>query len=305
MTFAHAGQAPAPHDLWGAWNLDPLLVVALLACMWLYRRGWTRGRSTPQARRQAWHLALGLGVLAISLLSPLEALSAALASAHMVQHILIVLVVAPLLVASDAGVALLRGSPAIVRRAVSRWHNLRLANRMSTALREPVTLWLLHAGTLWVWHARVLYDAALEDEAIHALEHLMFLATGFLFWRVLIGRSRDRVSPGFGVLLVFGMAMQSVFLAALLTFARTPWYSGYASTTTPWGVEPLSDQQLAGVIMWIPGGMVYVATALVLLVTWLRSTEAADTPPRAFREDVARLRAERTLDGRGDEVTHV
>jgi cytochrome c oxidase assembly factor CtaG len=98
-----------------------------------------------------------------------------------------------------------------------------------------------------------------------------------LFWRVVIGdRVANRVSHGFGVLLVFAMAMQSVFLSALLTFARTPWYSRYAATTTPWGLEPLADQQLAGVIMWIPAGVVYLAAGLTLMVAWLRATERED-----------------------------
>jgi putative membrane protein len=98
-----------------------------------------------------------------------------------------------------------------------------------------------------------------------------------LFWHVVIGaRGRDRVSNGLGVLLVFAMAMQSVFLSVLLTFARTPWYSGYATTTTPWGLQPLTDQQLAGLVMWIPAGGIYLVTALALMVQWVHATERDD-----------------------------
>jgi putative membrane protein len=89
-------------------------------------------------------------------------------------------------------------------------------------------------------------------------------------------RNLERVPNGLGVLLVFAMAMQSVLLSVLLTFARAPWYSGYAATTTPWRLSPLTDQQLAGVIMWIPAGAVYVGAALALIVTWLRTTERHD-----------------------------
>jgi putative membrane protein len=89
---------------------------------------------------------------------------------------------------------------------------------------------------------------------------------------VVIG-ARGRVSSGLGVLLVFAMAMQTVFLSVLLTFARTPWYSGYATTTAPWGLEPLADQQLAGVVMWIPAGGIYLVAALALLVEWVRASE--------------------------------
>jgi putative membrane protein len=123
-------------------------------------------------------------------------------------------------------------------------------------------------------HAAAPYDAVLGSEPLHVLEHASFLVTAVLFWHVVIGvRGSARVSNGLGVLLVFAMAMQSVFLSVLLTFAREPWYSGYAQTTAPWGLDPLTDQRLAGVIMWIPAGGIYLVVALALLVAWVRATE--------------------------------
>jgi putative membrane protein len=91
-------------------------------------------------------------------------------------------------------------------------------------------------------------------------------------------RSPERVPNGLGALLVFAMAMQSVLLSVLLTFARAPWYAGYATTTTPWGLAPLADQQLAGVIMWIPAGLVYLVAALTLMVAWIHAAEREDLP---------------------------
>jgi cytochrome c oxidase assembly factor CtaG len=138
-------------------------------------------------------------------------------------------------------------------------------------------MWLLSVGMLWFWHAAAPYDAALDSEPLHLLEHVSFLVTAVLFWHVVVGvRGTARVSDGLGVLLVFAMAMQSVFLSVLLTFARTPWYSGYAATTAPWGLDPLTDQQLAGVLMWIPAGGIYLAVALALLVSWIRASEVDD-----------------------------
>ncbi|MBA2575219.1 MAG: cytochrome c oxidase assembly protein [Euzebyaceae bacterium] len=165
-----------------------------------------------------------------------------------------------------------------MRQTSGRWRRrLRLTADHARVLRHPATVWLLHVGTLWFWHAAVSYGAALDNALVHVLEHVSFLLTGVLFWRVVVGaRGAGRVSPGYGVLLIFAMALQSVFLSVLLTFAQEPWYSGYAATTTLWGLAPLADQQLAGVIMWIPAGLVYLAAALTLMVTWIRATERDD-----------------------------
>jgi putative membrane protein len=273
--LAHTGQPPAPHDLWWAWNFDPMLVVGLVVAVWAYRRGAAAG---SRRGSDGWRARCFIGAMVavtIALASPLDALSGALASAHMVQHVLLVLVAAPLLALSAPMTTLLRGSPAVVRDASVRWRRrLRLTRSKLRPLRHPITVWLLHVGTLWFWHAAVPYNAAVEHHLLHVVEHATFLVTGVLFWRVVVGAPKaDRVTNGFGVLLVFAMAMQSVFLSALLTFATTPWYSAYAATTARWEVDPLADQQLAGVIMWIPAGLVYVGAALGLLVAWIRATE--------------------------------
>lgn len=270
---AHAGQPPVPHDAWTAWNADPLLIGVLVVAAWAYWRGQRGGRRQTDAwRRRCFGGALL--ALAFALLSPLDAVAGALASAHMVQHLMLVLIAAPLLALSAPSSSLLRGSPLPVRRTSGRWRRRFGVNGALRALRHPVTAWVFHAGTLWLWHAAYLYDAALRLSAVHAVEHATLLFAGVLFWRVVAGgRGAGRVVPGLGVLLIFGMAMQSVFLSVLLTFARTSWYAGYAETTTAWGLTPLADQQLAGVIMWIPAGMIYLAAALTLFVRWMQSTE--------------------------------
>jgi putative membrane protein len=272
---AHAGQPPAPHDLWGAWNLDPVLLGGFAVVGWAYWNGQAGGGPRDAGRRRARCFTGALGALGIALLSPLDALSGALASAHMVQHLLLVLVAAPLLALSAPSSALLRGSPLAARRAVGRWRRrLGLRRASLRALGHPALAWLLGVATLWFWHAAVPYDAALANPFLHAVEHASLLGTAWLFWRSVIGpRSPGRVPNGLGVLLVFGMAMQSVLLSLLLTFAEAPWYASYATTTAPWGLQPLADQQLAGVIMWIPAGLVYLGAALALLATWIRAAE--------------------------------
>ena len=276
--LAHPGQPSAPHDLWGAWNLDPVLLGGFLLAAWAYRRGRTSGPRRPVDSWRARCFTAALVALGLALLSPLDALSNALASAHMVQHLLLLLVAAPLLALSAPSSAILRGSPLAVRRASGRWRRrLGLTHGNLGVLRHPAAAWLLSVGVIWFWHAAASYDATLDNQLLHVLEHASFLVTAVLFWQVVVGvRGAARVSGGLGVLLVFAMAMQSVFLSVLLTFALTPWYSGYAATTAPWGLDPLTDQRLAGVIMWIPAGGIYLVVALALLVTWIRATERED-----------------------------
>jgi putative membrane protein len=273
--LAHADRPPAPHDLWRAWNLDPLVITGLVVAAWAYRRGRARG---PTSRDDPWRapcFAAAIAAIAIALVSPLDALTSALASAHMVQHVLLVLVAAPLLALSAPSATLLRGSPLAVRRTVPRWRRrLHLTRAKLRALRDPVTVWLLHVATLWFWHASGPYDAALDSEPLHIVEHTTFFVTALLFWHIAIGaRASGRVANGYGALLVFAMALQSTFLSALLTFAGTPWYSSYATTTRAWHLDPLADQQLAGLIMWIPAGLVYLGASLALIITWVRATE--------------------------------
>lgn len=275
VVLAHAGRAPGPHDLWTSWNLDPILVSAFALVVLIYHRGRTNGSRRPSDRWRTRAFAGSMLALGLALLSPLEALSGALASAHMVQHVLLILVAAPLLAFSAPASTLMRGSPLPVRQGMGRWRRrLHLSPSRFAPLRNPAVVWLLHVTTVWTWHSAVAYDATLRNPSAHVLEHVTFVATGVLFWRtVLGGRGAGRETRGLGVLLVFGMAMQSVLLSALLTFARTPWYAGYSTTTAPWGLAPLEDQQLAGVLMWIPGGVVYVVVALTLLASWIRLSE--------------------------------
>ena len=276
--LAHPGQPPAPHDLWSTWNLHPVLLGGLLLTALGYWRGQASGPRRPVDTWRARCFTGALVALGLALLSPLDALSGALVSAHMVQHLLLLLVAAPLLALSAPSSAILRGSPLALRRASGRWRRrLGLTHGNLGVLRHPAAVWLLSVGVIWFWHAAAPYDATLDNRLLHVLEHASFLVTAVLFWQVVVGvRGGARVSGGLGVLLVFAMAMQSVFLSVLLTFARTPWYSGYAATTAAWGLDPLTDQRLAGVIMWIPAGGIYLVVALALLVAWIRATERED-----------------------------
>ena len=273
MLIAHQA-APGPADLWAAWAFDPVAAAGLAVVVVLYARG--RRDHTDRPPRQA-AFAGGILAVAVAVLTPLEAAAAALASAHMVQHVLLVLVAAPLIAWSAPGAALVRGLPASVRRwqpGVRR--TLGIDAGALRALRSPVGRWLAYVAVLWIWHSALLYSVAVEHEAAHALEHLLFLAAAWGIWAVIVGPARHRVPNGAGLLLVFGLALQTVFLSALLTFTTEPWYDSYADTAARWGLSPLADQQLAGVIMWVPAGLIHVCVAIGLLASWLHETEASD-----------------------------
>lgn len=272
--LAHAGPSLEPHDVWTAWTFDPTVVALLAAAALAYRRGWRAGPDSPSRRAAFWG---GLVAIAVALVSPVDAMSGVLVSAHMVQHVLLILVAAPLLAASAPGAALLRGTPPVVRRgsrAARRSAGLD-AERLAR-LRSPIARWLLYVVTLWIWHASVVYGLAVQHEPVHVLEHATFLTSAFLVWSAILGPVRVRVTRGLGLLGVFTLGLQGIFLSVLLTFAREPYYAEHLVAPSAWGIEPLADQQLAGVLMWIPAGFVHTGIALFLLVSWLREFDAAD-----------------------------
>ena len=211
--------------------------------------------------------AAGIMALALALVSPVDGVSAALFSVHMVQHLLLVMIAAPLLVLGQPHVAMLWGLPKSARRRVAQaWRRtpgMRTGWRLTS---RPAAAWVLHTAALWAWHAPRLYEVAVRDEAMHALEHATFLLTALLFWWVLAGHgARRRLGFGAAMLYLFTASLQSVILGALLALSRQPWYQVHFGTTAPWGLSPLEDQRLAGLIMWVPAGLVYIAA----LVPWV------------------------------------
>jgi cytochrome c oxidase assembly factor CtaG len=272
--LGHVGQPLAPHDLLSSWNPDPVILFGLALAGWAYRSGW---QVIPAHRRKGHHVlyfSLGLATIGVALLSPIDALAAALVSGHMLQHLLLIIVAAPLIILGDP-LVLLRGLPHDVRKTTGAWRR-----RMNTGpkwlrwSRYPVAIFLAHAGVIWLWHASIPYEAATRSDVLHALEHWTFLITALLFWSaVLPGRSASTRAPGLAVMLIFAVAMQGVLLSALLTFSDQPWYPIYADTALHWGIDPIDDQRLAGLIMWIPSGLIYTSAALASLVAWLHRSE--------------------------------
>jgi cytochrome c oxidase assembly factor CtaG len=262
----------------GEWTFEPVTVALLLVSLWVYAAGvlrlWDRagrGRGLP-----TWRVvSFGAGVLAIAvaLLSPVDWLAEQLFSAHMIQHELLMLVAAPLLVFGHPIIAALWAIPSSWRERAGRAAKRRSVARTWSALTSPATVFVLQLLALWVWHIPRLYEAALANGGIHALQHLSFLLTATLFWWAMMRGRFGGAGYGFSVAFVFLTAMHSSVLGALLTFAPSVLYPVYEGPGARWQVDPLADQQLAGLIMWIPFGVLFVAFGLGLFSAWLGESE--------------------------------
>ena len=271
-----------PSTVWGQWNAQPFLLVPLAFVVWLYGRGvrrlWRAGTVGRGVRRwQAGCFGAGMFAVLLALVSPLDAMAEALLSAHMAQHFLLIMVAAPLLVLGSPGVAFGAAVPVTWRRAAHRIGRAGAPRRIAHGFASPVATWSLALVALWAWHLPALYDAALEHLPIHVLEHACFLGTALLFWWTAIAPSgRRRLYRGADVLYVFTGGFQGAVLGALLVFASSPLFPFYSlARTGPWGLTPLSDQQLAGAVMWVPSGIVSLLIAGMLFVRWLGAMERA------------------------------
>jgi putative membrane protein len=302
IMLLHAGVTA--DSLWTAWDWEPGIAVPLAIAAFLYARGlrllWDEHVGRGIRVWEASCFAAGWLIAVLALLSPLHALSEQLFVAHMVQHELLMAVAAPLLVVGRPLVPMLWALPSRARRRVGGITRRKAVRGVWRTVTQPLVAFLLHGAAIWIWHAPALYQATLTNDAVHAAQHLSFLGTALLFWWTIIhahapgGRARA-VSFGAAVLLLFGTALHSGALGALLTFSRTLWYPAYGSAARAWGLTPFEDQQLAGLVMWIPATFAYLVAALFLFAAWLRASEE-----RVHEGELARA-AERALHGQVDD----
>lgn len=268
--------------VWTDWSFEPGIALPLMLTAFVYARGIrTLKHRAPRARgrlrRSAILFSCGLGSVVLALMSPLDALSEALFSAHMVQHLILIVVAAPLCVSAAPLVAFLWGLPQSFRHRLLRaWQASRTVQRSWLLLTTPALAFTLHTAAIWFWHFPRPYEMALHSESIHALEHLSFFGTALIFWWLVIQPTGHRRLPyGAALLFVGGALLQGGALGALLLFSSKPWYPAHAAGAHAWGFTALQDQQLAGLIMWVPAGFAYVATACVLFLAWMRELESS------------------------------
>ena len=276
--LAH-GDAPDDFaELMRAWSFEPLVVIGLTLSAILYAAGMYRLWKASGIGRgirvwEAFCYWLGWLALVVALVSPLHPWGRVLFSAHMTQHEILMLVAAPLIVLGHPLVVYLWAFPAGFAKGISNWTTRRAWQVVWRSISNGFSAFLISGIVLWVWHAPALFQATLDHEWVHAAQHISFLVTALLFWWAVMRGRQHAANYGLAVLYMFATAIHSGLLGALLTFARTVWYPAYSGTTAEWGLTPLEDQQIGGLIMWIPAGLVYVIAGLALMAAWIRESE--------------------------------
>ena len=264
---AHSGDAVGL-----AWNWDPWVVLPLALSGGLYAQGvqnlWSRagrGRGIRMSRVMAF--TAGWCLLALATVTPLHAMGEQLLTAHMVEHEILMAAAAPLLAFSRPIGAFLWALP-------KRWRGNLIATVRTPAviagwgvLTAPFAATLVHAAAIWAWHAPPLFEAALADPVLHRLQHVSFLATALLFWWSLAKLPKREY--GFGAAQLFLTMIHTGLLGALITLAPRVLYPIQTEHALVWGLQPLEDQQLAGLLMWVPAGLVYLGAALAMLGVWI------------------------------------
>jgi putative copper resistance protein D len=300
--LAHGDTAPAPElpQVLLAWSLDPLAValigLAALAYLWAVRRVDGLHATNPHPRRRTAAFLGGLAAIGIALLSPIEAYEGSLFSVHMVQHLILQLVAAPLLLAGGPiTLALRAASPGVRRRLLAV-----LQSRVVHAISFPLIAWVLFAAANWGWHFSSLYDDALENVALHYVQHATLLGAALLFWWPAIGvdPSPWRLAHPLRLFYLFLAMPQNSFLGVSIMEAPAVLYPHYVTNARSWGISPLADQELGGVLMWVSGDVAFLVAMGVVVWLWVRQedrrTDRHDRRHAAEREaEVEAWRAQR------------
>jgi cytochrome c oxidase assembly factor CtaG len=274
VTLLALGASPAlahgGHEHGLGWTLDPLLVVPLGLALLIYLAGWRRLSERASTPVRPTLFLSGWAVLTLSLTSPLHEAGERSFTMHMIEHELIMLVATLLLAASGAGGVLAWGLPRPLRLSLGGgWKSPLQA--LWRRLTEPVTATIVQAVVMWAWHAPILFDRALESSGWHIAQHASFFLSALLFWWAML---HPRGGYGVSAACLFITSMVGGALGALMSLSSSPWYADYAAMgMTGIGLDPVDDQRLAGLIMWIPGGLVHGLAALAMFYKWLRSSE--------------------------------
>jgi len=293
-SHAHGSSAPPPSfpGVLVEWRMEPIvllgLAIAAIGWVMLVRRVKARHPGHPHPGWRSAGFLGGLAVLALALLSPIEAYEGQLFSVHMLQHMLLELVAAPLLLlGAPATLALRAATPSVRARLLAVLHS-----RIVSVVSFPLLAWILFAAVNWGWHFSTLYDQALETPWLHDLQHLTFLGAALLFWWPVVGAdpARWRLPHAVRLFYLFLAMPQNSFLGIALMSAPTALYPHYLSNVRDWGPTPAVDQSVGGMLMWVGGDVVFLLAMGFVVAAWVRA-EDRRTARADAREDarIARM----------------
>ena len=298
--LAHGG-IDSGQEPWTAWNTNPLPTILLLLAGYVYLNGLNNPRRPyrlQEAARSPWRPShpvnnwqkasffFGLFLMFIALQSPLDPLSDHLLSFHQLQHF-VLRMLAPMFVLLGAPLTpMLRGLPPwalqrIVRPAARNYY----VRRVYRLLTNPIFTIGLFLGSLYLWQFPGAFNLALRSDAIHAIMHLTMSGSGFLFWWVIIDPKphRSRLHYGLRVLYLGLIVLPNTVLGAAITFSGDLLYTGYAEVTQPFGISLATDQQLGGLMLWVPGDMMSIVAAGIVMIMWYQREEAENPPHQSAR----------------------
>jgi putative membrane protein len=295
LALAHGATAPAPSfpGVLLEWRFEPLVLVALAVAAigwWLLVRRVAAGHPAhPHPRWRQLAFVGGLGALGLALTSPIEAYEGQLFSVHMLQHMLLELVAAPLLLlGAPATLALRAATPSVRRRLLKILHS-----RVASVVSFPVLGWVVFAAVNWGWHFSTLYDQALETPWLHDVQHLTFLGAALLFWLPVIAADpgRWRLPHPVRLFYLFLAMPQNSFLGITLMSAPASLYPHYLTKSRTWGPSPILDQSIGGMLMWTGGDIVFLLAMGLVVAAWVRAEDRRTARDDA-RDDarLARLR---------------
>jgi putative membrane protein len=278
--LAHGTEA---HGTAAAWTFDPWVVTPLIIAAVLYAVGsyTLLGRAAVGRENRTWHLVAycaGWLSLTLALVSPLHWLGEHLFTFHMIEHEIVMAISAPLLVVSRPVGTFLWSMPRRTRVVAGRFLRRPALTATWQLLSSGRNATLLHGVAIWAWHMPLLFDAAVASVVLHRLQHLSFLLTAILFWWSVFRSSETGVAAWH----LFVTMLHTSVLGALMALAPRVLYTAQTATALDWGVTPLEDQQLAGLIMWVPAGTIYAGAALALIAIWIRHSGSARERPDAI-----------------------
>lgn len=274
---AHVAAEPGS-QAWRDWHPDIWIVAAIMLTVAFYLAGLIRlwrgsgvGRGVGKASAACF--LTGAAMLLVALASPLERMAGALLTAHMVQHVILIAVVPPLIVLGRPEVVFAFTLPRCARRGAALNSVIRGLARTLKPLVRPLPAALIHGAAVWIWHAPGLFQAALANSMLHDLEHASFFFTGLAFWYATLLSVRSPTALMAGAVGIVLTLIHGGLMGALITLTPTVLYPAYGQSTAAFGLTPIEDQQLAGLIMWVPAGAIYLIAGLYLGACLLDVTE--------------------------------